>query len=322
MPVKSPIFLLLLLACALLSRPAVAASCWITQGASTVFGTLVAGNTSSTQTSVKFSCYADYGETRYFNVCLSSLESAPFKMTSNGDNEGKQYTMLFRLFSALDNSQELTSLGAGRALQTALTIGGNLTSGGSFPLLATIPSGQNDLPVRSYFNYTLGLKLTWNSATQKEALTSCQDGASQGLATDLSSNASATLSDSCFIQSVTPLDFGIVGSTALTGQLTSTATLRARCPVGTRYTLGISDGAHASGSQRQMCNDRQQCLQYALWQDASATVPWGDRSASNTMEVTHPDGNVQSITVYGTVPPQTLSGTGAFSDDVVITLTY
>lgn len=313
---------LLLLTFALLSCPAHAANCWITQGASTAFGTLVAGNTSSAQSSVKFNCYADYGETRYFNVCLSSLESAPFKMTSNGDEEGKQYTMLFRLYSTLDNSLELTSIGAGRALQTALTIGGNQTSSGSFPLLATIPSGQNNLPVRSYFNYTLGLKLTWNSATRKEALTSCQDGKWQGEATDASSNASATLSDSCFIQSVTSLNFGTVGSTALTSRLASTASIRARCPMGSSYSLGISSGEHASGTRRQMCNDRQQCLQYALWQDAAATRPWGEALGSNTMEMSHHDGSVQAVTVYGTVPTQPLTGTGVFSDNVVITLTY
>lgn len=322
MPLKLPLASLLLLMVTLFSSPAKSANCWITQGASTAFGTLVAGNTSSAQSSVKFSCYADYGETRYFNVCLSSLESAPFKMTSNGDEEGKQYTMLFRLFSAVDNSLELTSIGAGRALQTALTIDGNQTSGGSFALQATIPSGQNNLPVRSYFNYTLGLKLTWNSATSKEALTGCQDGNWQGEATDASSSASATLSDSCFIQGVTALNFGAVDSTALISRLASTASIRARCPMGTTYSLGISSGEHASGSQRQMCNEHQQCLQYALWQDASATRPWGTEPGNNTMEMSHHDGSVQTVTVYGTVPTQPLTGTGVFSDDVVVTLTY
>ena len=322
MPLKLPLASLMLLMLTLLSPPVKAANWWITLGASTAFGTLVAGNTSSAQSSVKFNCYADYGETRYFNVCLSSLESAPFKMTSNGDEEGKQYTMLFRLFSAVDNSLELTSIGAGRALQTALTIGGNQTSSGSFPLQATIPSGQNNLPVRSYFNYTLGLKLTWNSATRKEALTSCQDGNKEGEATDASSSASATLSDSCFIQSVTALNFGSVDSTAIISRLASTASIRARCPVGTTYSLGISSGKYASGSRRQMCNEHQQCLQYALWQDAGATHPWGEEPGNNTMEMSHHDGGVQTVTVYGTVPTQTLTGTGVFSDNVVVTLTY
>ena len=322
MSLKLPLTLLLLLTLALLSSRAQAANCWITQGASTAFGTLVAGNPGSAQSSVKFTCYADYGETRYFNICLNSLESAPFKMTSNADEEGKQYTMLFRLYSTLDNSLELTSGGAGRALQTTLTIGGNQTSSGSFPLLATIPAGQSNLPVRSYFNYTLGLKLTWNSATRKEALASCQDGKWQAVATDASSNASATLSDSCFIQSVTSLSFGTVGSTALTSRLASTASIRARCPVGTTYSLGISRGEHASGTQRQMCNDRQQCLQYTLWQDATATRPWGETPGNNTMEMSHHDGSVQTVTVYGTVPTQPLTGTGLFSDNVVVTLTY
>lgn len=316
------IYLVALSAILAFSHTAHAASCWITQGVSASFGTLVTGNASTTQSSVKFSCYADYGETRYFNVCLSSLETSPFKMTSNGDENGKQYTMLFRLYSALDNTVELTSLAAGRALQTSLTVGSNQVAGSSIPLTASIPAGQNNLPVRSYFNYTLGLKLSWNSATSKEALTSCQDGTNQGSATDSSSQASATLSDSCFIQSVTSLDFGTVNSTSLTAPIKSTATIRSRCPVGTRYSLGIGAGEHALGNGRQMCNDQMQCFQYALWQDVAATTAWGDQPGSNTLDITHQDGNVQNFTVYGTVSPQTLSGTGVFSDNVVIMLTY
>jgi len=299
-----------------------AASCWITQGVSASFGTLVTGSASATQSSVKFSCYADYGETRYFNVCLSSLETSPFKMTSNGDEEGKQYTMLFRLFSTLDNTLELTSQASGRALQTAMTVDSNQVSGGNFPLSAAIPSGQNNLPVRSYFNYTLGLKLTWNSSSRKDTLASCQDGTYEGEASDNSSHASATLSDSCFIQSVTALNFGTVDSTSLTSQLRSTATIRSRCPVGTSYSLGISMGEHALGGNRQLCNDQLQCLRYALWQDASTSLAWGEQSGSNTLDVTHHDGAIENFTVYGTVPPQTLSGTGVFNDNVVITLTY
>lgn len=322
MSLKIPLVLLLLLCAGLLCRPAHASNCWITQGETSAFGTLVTGSGSSTHASVKFSCYADYGETRYFKVCLSSLDTSPFKMTSNGDEEGKQYTMLFRLYNALDTSQELTSQASGRALQTSLTAGGNQVVGGTFPLLASIPAGQSNLPVRSYFNYTMGLRLTWNSATSTASLHDCQDGENEGETIDNSSSASATLSDSCFIQSVTPLDFGTVNSTSLMSRVASTATIRSRCPVGTHYSLGISTGENASGSQRQLCNDKHQCLQYALWQDAAATTPWGEQIGSNTLEVTHEDGNVQNFTVYGTVSPQTLTGTGLFSDDVVITLTY
>lgn len=302
--------------------PASASNCWITQGATASFGTLVTGNAATTQSSVHFSCYADTGETRYFNVCLSSVEASPFKMDSNGDEQGKVYSMLFRLYSALDNTRELTAQTAGRALQTPLTVGSNLVGSGSFPLRAVIPAGQNPLPVRSYFNYSLGLKLTWNSATQREALSDCADGAAQGEALDSSSSASATLSDSCLIQSVSPLNFGTVNSTAMGAPVTSTATIRARCPVGTRYMLGLSAGEHATGQRRQMCNAQQQCLKYDLWQDGAMTQPWGDQTGSNTLEVSHHDGNLQDVTVYGSVPTQTLNGTGEFSDDVVVTLTY
>ncbi|MFX4314565.1 spore coat protein, partial [Enterobacter sp. 63] len=102
----------------------------------------------------------------------------------------------------------------------------------------------------------------------------------------------------------------------------STATLTARCPAKTAFSLGLSTGAHASGNQRQVCNNAGQCLRYGLWQDASATQSWGDHSSGNTMNVSNEQGGTQSYSIYGVVPAQPLTGTGEFSDDVVVTLTY
>mgnify|MGYP002658430252 FL=1 len=84
----------------------------------------------------------------------------------------------------------------------------------------------------------------------------------------------------------------------------------------------MGNGNHASGNQRQLCNDEGQCLRYGLWQDAAATQRWGDWRSGDALVVAHPTGGTQSFTVYGEVPAQPLSGTGEFIDDVIITLTY
>lgn len=68
----------------LLPLKAQALSCWMTSGATINFGTLAAGEATATNTSVKFSCQANYGSTQYINVCLSSVEASPFKMMSTG----------------------------------------------------------------------------------------------------------------------------------------------------------------------------------------------------------------------------------------------
>lgn len=313
---------MLLLAGLLLPLKALALSCWITSGADIHFGTLAAGEAATASTSVKFSCQADYGATQYINVCLSSVESSPFKMTSTGDEEGKQYVLLFRLFNALEHAQELNSPASGNLMQQTLVAAGNATVSGRFPLLATVPAGQSQLPARSYFKYNMDLRISWRSAAAREALQSCSDGSADGEQTQGASRAEATLNDGCFIQRVTPLNFGMLTSTTTLGALRSTATLTARCPAGTSFALGMSSGTHARGSQRQVCNGDGQCLRYGLWQDASATRAWGDLSSGDALNVSNTDGGTQSYTIYGDVPAQPLTGTGEFVDDVIVTLTY
>lgn len=317
MPVRTLIFLILFT-----PLHALAMSCWMTSGADINFGNMVAGEAVSASTKVKFSCQADYGTTQYVNVCLSSTDTPPFQMMSVGDDQGKQYTLLFRIFSATDRAQELSLPTSGNLMQQTLVAASNTTVSGSFPLIATIPDGQSQLPARSYFKYNMDLRIAWHSASSQETLKSCQDGSADGEQIQGSSRAEATLTDGCFIQRVTPLNFGTLTSSATLSASRSTATLTARCPAKTAFSLGLSMGAHASGNQRQVCNNAGQCLRYGLWQDASATQSWGDQSSGNTMNVSNEQGGTQSYSIYGVVPAQPLTGTGEFSDDVVVTLTY
>lgn len=313
---------MLLVMLILLPLKAQALSCWMTSGATINFGTLAAGEAATTSTNVKFSCQADYGTTQYLNVCLSSVETSPFKMVSTGDEEGKQYTLLFRLFNAFEQAQELNVPTSGNLIQQTLIAASNTTVSGSFPLLAILPAGQSQLPARSYFKYNMDLRLSWHSASSQEGLKRCTDGSADGEQTQGSSRAEATLNDGCFIQRVTPLNFGTLTSATTLGASRSTATLTARCPAGTTFALGMSRGTHASGTQRQVCNSDGQCLRYGLWQDPSATRIWGDQSSGDALNVSNTNGGTQSYTLYGVVPAQPLTGTGEFSDDVIVTLTY
>lgn len=317
MPLRMLVFLSLVL-----PLKALAFTCWITSGANINFGTLSAGEASTTSTQVKFSCQGDYGATQYINICLSSVETSPFKMVSTGDEDGKQYTLLFRLFNAYEQAQELNGSASGNLMQQTLVVGSNANVSGRFPLIATLPAGQSNLPARSYFKYTMGLRILWHSASSPETLKSCADGSGDGEQTQGATNAEATLADGCFIQRVSPLNFGTISSTTTLTSTRSTATLSARCPAGTAFTLGMSSGNHASGNQRQVCNSEGKCLRYGLWQDASASQRWGDQSSGDALHVANTDGGTQSYTLYGIVPAQPLTGTGEFSDDVIVTLTY
>nr|WP_275995254.1 spore coat U domain-containing protein [Enterobacter cloacae] len=300
-----------------------AAACWITSPAAINFGSVVAGNAASTNTEVKFSCQADNnGTLEYINVCLSSMDAPPFQMLSTGDQEGKQYSLLFRLFNGVARSQELGPASGGDLIQQTLTAQSNTSISGNFPLIATLLPGQNQLPAYHYYNYNMNLRIAWHSATRQDALQNCSDGSAEGEQVQGGTNAQAEISQGCYIERVTPLNFGTLSSTATLRPTRSTATLTTRCPAGTAFTLAMGNGNHASGNQRQLCNDEGQCLRYGLWQDAAATQRWGDWRSGDALVVAHPTGGTQSFTVYGEVPAQPLSGTGEFIDDVIITLTY
>ena len=116
-----------------------AAACWITSMPAINFGNVVAGNTTSVNTEVKFSCQAD-------NEGLSRVDAPPFKMISPGDQEGKQYTLLFRLLNGAARSQELGPSSSGNLIQQTLAAQSNANVSGTFPLIATIPAGQSQLP--------------------------------------------------------------------------------------------------------------------------------------------------------------------------------
>lgn len=141
----------------------------------------MAGNAASTNTEVKFSCQADNnGTTEYINVCLSSIDAPPFQMVSPGDSEDKQYTLLFRLLNGDARAQELGPASSGELIQQTLTADSNANISGSFPLIATVPAGQNQLPAYHYYNYNMNLRIAWHSASRQDALQNCSDGSAEG----------------------------------------------------------------------------------------------------------------------------------------------
>lgn len=318
MSLRAPLLLLLVL-----SVKAMAAACWITSTPAINFGNVAAGNAASVNTEVKFSCQADnLGTTEYISVCLSSIDAPPFQMISPGDPEGKQYTLLFRLLNGVARSQELGPAGSGNLIQQTLAAESNANVSGTFPLIATLPAGQSQLPAYHYYNYNMNLRIAWHSASRQDALQNCSDGSAEGEQVQGGTSAQAEISQGCFIERVTPLNFGTLTSTAHATPDALDGNPYHALPG--RYRIHARDGKWQS-CQRQPAAAVQrggQCLRYGLWQDAGATQRWGDQSSGDAMQVTHPAGGTQNYTVYGDVPAQPLTGTGEFSDDVIVTLTY
>ena len=139
---------------------------------------------------------------------------------------------------------------------------------------------------------------------------------------------SVTVTAACSV-TATALNFGSVAA-PIASAVTSTATITALCTNTTPYSIGLGNGANASGSQRRMQQGSTgQYVSYNLYTNSGYSQPWsGTTSAtsctngSGTCVLGTGSGSNQSITVYGKVPAQSSPAVGTYADTVVVTLTY
>ena len=98
----------------------------------------------------------------------------------------------------------------------------------------------------------------------------------------------------------------------------------------TSYTLSLSVGGHATGAQRQMAAGAGR-LAYGLFSDSLRQQPWGDGGASGPTV----DGTITTSllglvclpgnrphTIHGRIPANQNVPAGAYTDSVVLTVTY
>lgn len=116
------------------------------------------------------------------------------------------------------------------------------------------------------------------------------------------------------------LDFGILS--VLSSNNDAATTMSVTCTSGASYQVGLNGGLTGATdpSQRKMSFGANQ-ITYGLYQDAGRTQPWGDTLGTNTVTGTG-TGSAQNISVYGRVPAQTTPQAGAYSDTIVVTVTY
>lgn len=93
------------------------------------------------------------------------------------------------------------------------------------------------------------------------------------------------------------------------------------------YAIAISTGASNSFVQRRMKNGANS-LGYNLYSDTARTQVWGDGTGSSepvtgTMRLNSGHSQLTNThTVYGLLPPLQDAGVGAYSDDLLTTITY
>jgi spore coat protein U-like protein len=116
------------------------------------------------------------------------------------------------------------------------------------------------------------------------------------------------------------MDFG--SATFLNSALNATNTISIRCPVGTDYTIGLDGGlSGANDPEARELDSGADTITYGIYRDAARSQPWGATIGSNTVSGTG-NGNFQDVTAYGRIPSQGTPSPGAYSDTIVVTVTY
>ncbi|MGE3141999.1 MAG: spore coat U domain-containing protein [Hyphomonadaceae bacterium] len=130
----------------------------------------------------------------------------------------------------------------------------------------------------------------------------------------------ATVIASCAV-SANDLQFGNYNPVA-DSDLDAATTLSVACTNGTPFqiALGLGGGTGASTAARYMTNGAN-TLAYTLYQDASRSTLWGETAGVDTKAGTG-TGAAVSIDVYGRAPMHQTAPAGAYSDTIVVTVTY
>jgi spore coat protein U-like protein len=129
-----------------------------------------------------------------------------------------------------------------------------------------------------------------------------------------------TIQNACNISTTAPttLDFGTQGP--LVANVDQTATITVTCTSGASYNVGLDGGGGGSINARRMINGAN-TVGYQLYSNNARTTVWGVTIGTDTVAGTG-NGNAQTLTVYGRVPPQTTPPAAVYNDTVNVTVTY
>lgn len=315
--------LLLLLLFLLLPGQVKAQACYIGSGGNVSFGTVSPDANTDTVNNLTYTCQSN-ASTTYFRLCMYVPNGLPISginpryMTNyNGA------TMMYDLYSDAARTQIIgpPPAGGGYPVYTfaASVPGGYGQVQFTAPIYARVPAGQV-LPAGNTFQSQVGGSALYWSWSNSATPANCNTGSGSGITT-FYQGVSATVSNACRITLATDLDFGNAGTLAANRDQTSS--IMVRCPSGTTWRLGLSNGSHASGTTRRMRSAAGNYVTYELYRDSARTQRWGTALGTDTSSGTGlGEASAITQTVYGRVPTQAAAPSGAYSDTVTVTLTY
>lgn len=215
----------------------------------------------------------------------------------------------------------VTAYGTGGATFN-LALGSTGSASQTITVYAAILASQTTAVPASY---------SWNGSSPGlvygyVSASACPTGGST--TTSSGSTWTATVAANCNI-STSALNFGSVSS-SIASNVDATATVTAQCTNTTPYSIGLDNGANASGAQRRVrLAATANYVNYNLYTDSARSNAWKTSTATtsctagaSTCALGTGTGSNQSVTVYGRIPPQSATAAGLFTDTVVVTVTF
>jgi spore coat protein U-like protein len=176
-------------------------------------------------------------------------------------------------------------------------------------------TNQSSSPSGSYSATFTGQTFYWGLT-----VLSCGIATVGTIATPQLFTVSANVPVDCLL-TIGALDFGSKG--LLTADVAAQANISVACTSGAPYSVALGPGLTGTGPTTRKMTRGSGAITYGLYKDAAHTLPWGDAAAgAGTLVSNTGIGTTQSMTIYGAVAAQTTPAPGAYSDSVVVTLTY
>jgi spore coat protein U-like protein len=322
------ISLLALLAVWTVAQPAVAQSCSVTPATGS-FGSIdvLPGTAIDSTSTFSVSCSGAANNTVRLCIEMGRGVSAAGPSGERALTSGSNY-LDFDFYSDSARTQLWGSWGRviiayGTAgVSYDLALGSTGSASHTFTAYARIAAGQTTAAPATYTWNGLSPGLAYGYATA----TACPTGGAT--TTSGGSNWDATIAAGCNISTST-MNFGSTSS-FISSNIDSAATITAQCTNTSAYSIGLSNGVNASGSQNRMrLGATSNYVTYGLYTDAARSNAWatttsatGCTSGTSTCALGTGTGSSQSVTVYGRVPPQNVPAAGSFTDTVVVTVTF
>lgn len=315
---------LCLLAGSLLPGQVMAQGCYIGSGGSVSFDTVSPDANTDTVNNLVYTCQSN-ASTTYFKLCMYIPNGLPvtginprYMTNYNGS------TMMYDLYSDAARTQIIGPPPAGGGYPvysfTASVPGGYGQVQFTAPIYARVPSGQV-LPAGNTFQSQIGGSTLYWSWSNSATPANCNTGTGGSGITTFYQGVTATVSNACRITLATDLDFGNAGT--LSANRDQTSSIVVRCPSGTNWRLGLSNGIYANGTVRRMRSAAGNYVTYELYRDSTRTQRWGTALGTDTSSGTGlGESSAVTQTVYGRVPTQAAAPSGAYTDTVTVTLTY